>query len=471
MKLPVLKETKERPVLNSSFIPSKTFGEPRSMNLDTLIYWVKRTPECIGILKRIATDIVTEMSFVSTASQLTGRPNKSLHQKVEDKAIAFWRINHGRQKLIAAVLDWLMTGDSYIWKGVISDAQIREVATRHLNDYGMEIDKSEIDINKFKDEDFNRTSAIEMVPSSMVTIEHDDHRILEYIQKSKTSPDNDIRWTPDKIIHAKFLEIDGKVYGYSPMESSFIAIKTINAIQDYNYNYFANKAKIDRAWLFMGNPSQDYLDKHEESLKEYKTVTHSHGDLIVAGADNIEVKDLNAISEEMEFRKTAINAVGRLAFAFNMPADILSSILGVDVKGTAMGSDLEDSGYNMNIIEAQKYWEGLLNTQLFNEFKVECTLERKFRQDQIRQIQYQTTTVPFVEFLFKHEYPVTDEYIHSLLQIDRKYFTDGKIKREVEETIPFKPPADSKGQNQQKLSDTKKAQQKPQANIQPQVGS
>lgn len=470
MKLPKL-ETKSQPVINSLFIPGKDWGEPRSLNLDSLVYWVKRTPECIGILKRIATDIVTESHFKSLANQNTGRPSKTMHQNVIDKANLFWANNQGRNKMLSAVLDWLMTGDTYIWMGNVEETQMKEIAVRHYKSYGFDITTEDIDVKEFIDEDYNNLSTFEVIPSSMVEIVHDETKINYYLQKSKTSPGNDIKFYPDEVIHAKFMDIDGKVYGYSPMESSYIAIKTINAIQDYNYNYFANGVKLDRAWMFQGTPNQQYMDKFQEQLRKYRSVSSARGDLVIAGADKIDMKELNAVSEEMEFRKLAINAVGRLAFAFNMPADILSSVLGVDIKGTAMGSDIEDAGYNRNIIEAQKYWENMLNNQLFNKFNVEIQFERTFRQDQIRQVQFQTMATTFAEFLFKHEFPVTDEYMFDMFQIPNKYRKEGQIKREIEiEAKPFQQPM-QKGGNAQRQSDSKKKQQQPQANNQPQVGS
>jgi len=111
--------------------------------------------------------------------------------------------------------------------------------------------------------------------------------------------------------------------------------------------------------------------------------------------------------------------------------------------------------------------------------------ERKFKQDQIRQVQYQTQASTFAEFLFKHEYPITDEYIHNLLQIDRKYLTAGKIKREIETEIPFSQPGKNapakaktkpepfnpSGPKQTALKDAKAKQQKTQQNISPPGGS
>ena len=472
-RLPSL-EAKERPSINSAFIRSaQTGGELRNFNLDTLWWWIKRTPECIGILKRITTDIFTHAEFTAIDVSRAGRPSKNPNQKREEFAKRFWSRNHGRQKLIAGGYDWLGTGDAYLWKGKLSENQIKEVALRHYQSFGLEM--KSVDVKQFFDEDFNGVNAIEIIPSSMTEIDHNDTNIVKYIQKSKVNPGILKEFSVDEVIHLKFIEMDGRVYGFSPMESSFVSILTVNAIQDYNYNIFANGVKMDRVWKFSGKPSQIYLDKFEENLAKYKKVKHAHGDLVVAGAERIESERLNEVTEEMEYRKLAINAVGRLAFAYNMPADILSSILGIDVKGTALGSDIEDAGYNRNIAQSQLYWEELLNSQLFiPEFKVMIKFERTFRQDQIRQVQQQVQASTFAEFLFKHDYPVTDEYIHEMLQIPRRFITSGKIERQPEPTpfempkAPLKPP--EKGAAQQANSAAKTEQQKPQQNINPPTG-
>ena len=114
MRLP---EFKARPFLNTQFVIGANMPEPRSYDLSTLMYWVKRTPECIGIVKRIATDIVTSIDFASVESQKTGRPSEKFQKGIEDRAKVFSRRNNLKRKLLAAVMDMLITGDGYIWRG------------------------------------------------------------------------------------------------------------------------------------------------------------------------------------------------------------------------------------------------------------------------------------------------------------------------------------------------------------------
>jgi hypothetical protein len=464
---------KERPILNSMYIPSVTTPAPRSFDLTTLMYWIKRTPECIGILKRISNDIVTDVTFTAVEKKAKGRPSQTYKPTVEDKANSFAVRNNYKRKLVALVIDWLATGDFYLWTGKITDRMVKETAIKHYKELGIEM--KEIETKQFFDEDFNGISALEIVPSTMVRIKHDEFKVLKFHQRDRANPGVDREFNPDEIIHGKFIEIDGNVYGFSPMEAGYTTIRTINSIQDYNWYYFENGAKIDRVWKYMGTPSPDYWKKFKEDVAKYVSVKKAHGHLFVAGAEKIESEVLNEISEKMEHRDLAIHSVGKLAFAFNMAADTLSPILGKDIRQAAGSSDVEDAGYNRNIERAQEYLENLLNDQLWIPFfGVEMRFERTFRQDQIRKIQYMSMAVPVLEFSFRHELPVSDEFIFDLLQIPRKYRTKGKVKREIEQIgQPFQLPNKKtiKGEASQGLQESKKSQQKPQQANNPPLGS
>ena len=455
MPIPSLKE---RPVLNSLYIPSM-LPEPRSMDLDSLMFWVKRTPECIGIVKRIATDIVTNIYFKAIDEKTVGRPTKSPKSNKEIKAENFSRTVKYRKKMIALVMDRLITGDYYAWKGKISDEQVSKVAKEVYSEYGLEF--KEIETKAYFNEEFNGYSAIEMVPSTMVSIEHDTHKITKFVQKNKTSPQDDKRFSPDEIIHQTTMDIDGSVYGFSPMEASYRTIRTINSIQDYAWYYFKNGAKLDRVWKFMGNVDEGYLKKFEKTLQDYKNVNRSHGDLILANADKIETENLTESEKDMQYRQLAIYSTGRLAFAFNMPADILSSILGADIKQAAGSSDIEDAGYNRNIEQAQRDEEDLWNSEFWVPyFKVEMKFERSFLQDKIQETQYRVQNVALANFFFQHEFPLTDEFYYDIFDLPREFIKEGKIKREIEiETpggTPAGPPA---GSGRQAYANEKRKQQ------------
>ena len=259
------------------------------------------------------------------------------------------------------------------------------------------------------------------------------------------------------------------------MEAGYTAIRTINSIQDYGYTFFQNGAKLDRVWKYQGIPSADYWNKLQDDVKQYVSNKKAHGHLFIAGAEKVETETLNEITEEMEYRQLAIHSVGRIVFAFNMPADTASALLGKDIKQSAGGSDIEDAGYNRNIERAQEYQENLWNTQLWiPHFGVEMHFVRTFKQDQIRQIQYMAMATPVAEFVHRNKFPVKEEFYYNLLQIDKSYLKEGKIEWAPEEIAqPFSPASNKKvlkGQASQAGQETKKQEQKPQQRNNPPTG-
>ncbi len=467
---PSLVSYKERPVLNSMFLPNVTTPAPRSFDLNTLMYWIKKTPECIGILRRISNDIVTPVSFTPIESEKKlGRPPANQQQEKIDKAVHFKQDNQFHTKELASVIDWAATGDSYIYKSINQDNEVKEIASKYYKEFNLDL---KIETKEFLDEDYNGLSSIEIVPSTMTRIKHDQVKILKYVQKEK-GVNQEREFSPEEIIHFKYMDIDGSVYGYSPMESSYTAIRTVNSIQDYGWYYFENGAKIDRVWIYKGTPNKEYWDKFQENVAQYISNKKAHGHLFAAGAEDIKSEKLNEITEEMEYRQLAIHSVGRLAFSFNMPADMLSSILGKDIKPTAGSSDVEDAGYYRNIERAQEYRENLCNTQLWiPHFGVRMHYKRIFKQDQIRQIQYMGQTIPVIQFLQNNKFPLKDEYYYNLLQIDKSYLSPGKIEWAPDETaLPFTPPKkDDKGPKGQEYANQKKKQQEPQQRNKPPLG-
>ena len=467
---PSLVSYKERPVINSMFLPSETTPAARSFDLNTLMYWIKKTPECIGILRRISNDIVTPISFTPVESEKKlGRPPSSQQQGKVDKAVFFAQNNNFHTKDVAATIDWAATGDDYVYKSINQDTEkIKEIASKYYKEFNID---TKINTKEFLDEDYNGISSIEIVPSSMVRIKHDQFKILKFVQRDKMKPGVEREFLPEEIIHHKYMDIDGSVYGYSPMEASYTAIRTVNSIQDYGWYYFENGAKIDRVWIYKGTPNKEYWEKFQENVAQYISNRKAHGHLFAAGAEDIKSEKLNEITEEMEYRQLAIHSVGRLAFSFNMPADMLSSILGKDIKPTAGSSDVEDAGYYRNIERAQEYRENLWNSQLWiPHFGVKMHYQRIFKQDQIRQIQYMAMATPVIEFLNKNKFPLKDEFYYNLLQLDKSYLKEGKIDWAPEEiATPFTPP-NSKGPKAQEQANQKKKQQEPQQRNNPPTG-
>jgi hypothetical protein len=66
-----------RPLINESVMPASAgVFDARTTNMRTLMTWVKRSPEPLGIVNRIANDVVTPVSFRAIEKKGVGRPSK-----------------------------------------------------------------------------------------------------------------------------------------------------------------------------------------------------------------------------------------------------------------------------------------------------------------------------------------------------------------------------------------------------------
>jgi len=246
--------TTGRPYLNEgqlggSLSTSSTF----LCDKKTLMNWIKRTPEAIGILRQIAMDTITQLNFVSVEEKSMGRPAVKKGKENVTKAERFSKTNFLKQQLRAAVVEGVALGDSYLWKGKLDESQLKEVAKKLSTFYKIPINSKAID------EDYVGQKTIQYVASSTVYIKLNESgtKIESFIQRTSqgfgdatfptatsTSTQEGAtfgetrEWKPEQIIHYRFMEIDGKVHGYTPLQSSFPIIKTLGAIKDYHGNYF-----------------------------------------------------------------------------------------------------------------------------------------------------------------------------------------------------------------------------------------
>lgn len=460
---------KERPVLNSFFVYSNMY-ETKQYNMQSLMAWVKKTPEVLGIIKRIAVDIVTNIEFSSIKEQLTGRPSPNFKKKIEDNAIVFSKSNFFKQKMIQLVFDWLITGDAYIWLGKLKDSKVKEILDKYNTSY-----KTDISVKEIIDEDYNGINLLEIVPSTTMFINHDEIKILGYTQVVGV---NKRLFNTDEVVHGIFMPLDGKVYGYSPMVSCFGPMNTLSDIESSARNFFNNGGYPDKVFMFPKEmASSPTFKAAEQALEKYKHAESKHGNMLIAG--EVEIQDLNTPMDKMEHRQLAVYLTGKIAFAFNMPSNMISSILGVDIKGSSGSSDLEDTGYYRSIEEAQDYWETLLNSQLWNPyFSVDMKFERKFRQDEIRISQARTQNIAAIQFLKGNEFPINEEFYYELLHIPRKYREEGKIKftqiqlnqETQQEGTQVANKKASDNEDKKKYSEEKKKQQEPQQRNNPPLG-
>jgi hypothetical protein len=297
-------------------------------------------------------------------------------------------------------MDWLITGVAFLWIGEDYEKfskKAKELAIKAYREYGIEVKESDFNVKQFVDESSEEFRQLVYAPSTTIYVKVNSegtgvemYRQIAY-HKSRY-------WTPNQVIHARFMELDGKVNGYTPMEASVPILKTLGLIKDYHGQFFDAGGTPDIIFNFEELGANDpMLLRYEQTIKEWAE-TKRRGHLVIGAKLNIE--KVNEMNKDMEFRLLAIYYTGILAFAFGMPLEKFQMILGAEIKGSTGSSDLGNADYQRNISDMQDYWENLLNTQFWNEaFQVDMVLVRGFLQDQVRKLQVDAQKIPVIQGL------------------------------------------------------------------------
>jgi len=415
-------ETKSKPpALNENYMGSTASGlTTRPYDYKKIMQYVKKSPEALGVIKTIVTDIISD-GWVFNGKK-----------KYVTKAEEFAEVNGMKDELKAALIDWLIEGNLALWLG-ISDIKAKEAlgriqeieykAEEYIGDEAWTWNK------KFKHVAWTTMNIV--LNKEGTEIDHYEQNVThgssnvvdstgsEIPGKSQTTGLNKRIWQPDEIIHGKYLQIDGKAYGYSPMISLMPEISTLQQIKDYAGNFFGNSGVPD--WMFIlptETINSQNVAKFRQTIRQWQDSSAKHRNLVLAG--EVKPERLNQFDKDMEFKVLAIYYVATIGFAFNLPMGKMQSILGMEQKGKE--SELSGEAYYRSISEAQDYIERLLNVQLFKKyFKVEFHFNKSYLQDEIREAQNKMFITDYLTKLmgvgkFYKKKP-SDQYINKILQM------------------------------------------------------
>jgi len=487
-----------RPFLHESQIGAISTSSTFLADKRTLMNWIKRTPEAIGILRQLSSDIVTRLNFTALPKKdlkgtKGGRPSKDTSQNDEEKAKQFAKNNFLKQQLRSAVIEGIALGDAYLWKGKNTTAEREEVIKGTFKEMGIELKQEEVE-QRAKDEDYVGQKSIQYVASATMNIEinSDGTKIKSYIQRTAlgfgqyTFPSQTQtgtyegtvlgqtrRWKPKDIIHYKFMDIDGKVHGFTPMQSSFPIIKTLGAIKDYHGHYFESGIVADLIFNFKEeDPNSVHHEKMQELLQEWWN-NKRRAPAVTTG--DMKIERLNEWNKDMEFRLLAIYYTGVIAFSVGMPLEKIRSILGSEMKSTTGGSDIGNTDYQRNIYDIQEEWETLLNTQFFNEeFGVDMILERTAARDEAAEAMRDSQKVSLIDKMFQLDWINDDNRLDMLKKafpdIPDNYWNPNPAPMLGNGGMIPSAKAMSKGPGQEALKAEKKKQQEPQQKNKPPTG-
>jgi len=407
---------------------------------------ILRTPECLGIFNRIIKDIFHDFRFKSVESSTGKAGRKKSGQAKTMKADEFAKKNMLMCELEKCGWDWLVTGDFYLWKGTPqkdpeSVSQLVKKTLDNYNQKGFEVKTNsvifpsgdEVKISEFYDEDSRNASILHVASTTMEPI-FDILRVKAFKQavgsaqlvdstgtrelEVQTGPGGLIEriWPAEDIIHGKYIDIDGKVWGFSPTQALMPIISTLQMIKDHHGHFFDNQGIPAKAFIFKKvHPKHSSVVALEKVLAMAKKQANKQRNLILTS--EVEVMDLNKFDKDMEFRQLAIYYTGLIALSFNMPIDVIQSIV---VEEKPKDSDIGDTAYWRSISKAQRYWADLLNGQYFNEtLEVDIEFINPFEQDKIRKAQKEAQMWAVAGTMLSMG--ASSEYVRDFLEIPDKY--------------------------------------------------
>jgi hypothetical protein len=153
-----------------------------------------------------------------------------------------------------------------------------------------------------------------------------------------------------------------------------------------------------------------------QTLQKYKMIENRHGNLVFTG--NVNVEDLSGNPKDLEFKDLALYVMSKIAWAFNIPVTRMPFLIGSSsTRGDSGG--MAESGYWNMISEKQDLVEDLLNLQLFESFGIQIKLNRKYKQDEVREAQTASmsadTVTKYQDIYFKQKKKISVDKLNELL--------------------------------------------------------
>ena len=178
--------TSARPYLHENQLGALSISSTFLTDKRTLMNWIKRTAEAIGILRQMSNDIITRIHFTEIDVPNTGgRPVNDAGKKRVEKADVFAKKHFLKQALRAMVVEGIALGDGYLWKGKMEDKELKEIFAKVLKTYNIEAKAKD---SQFIDEDFVGIKRLQYVASATMNIElhKSGTKIQSYIQRTQT---------------------------------------------------------------------------------------------------------------------------------------------------------------------------------------------------------------------------------------------------------------------------------------------
>ena len=349
----------------------------------TFMRYARRSPQLMGFLDIIATDMLSDGVEFNAVKKESGR-NKIIN------AEKFWAANSGIEVSQATIYDLLITGIGYNWIGKISDKQMKEFCKTSIQEFLPEVKEGELEykaermVESIKEGNaYKLAKKLRHVAATTMSKNTNEYETLNYIQRVGV---NTKSFDTEEILEFQLMPFDGKIYPFPPMEAILAEIYLLWLITQNNVSFFENGGKPDNVFILpkelAGSPNHKYLI---ETLRKYKKIQNKHGNLVFTG--DLTVEKLMDVDQQMENKDLGLYLISVLAMMYGIPVNRIPFLVGKAAAGGDSGG-LADTGYWRKISVWQSKLEAVYNRELFIPFfGVEMKYRRGYLQDEVRETQ------------------------------------------------------------------------------------
>ena len=393
--------------------------------------WFRTRPELNSPVSIRVDDTITDVDFFAPDGTTLGRNKRMESEK-------FWEDNQLHERFKSVQFDRLTTGSGFFWIGKLSEKQLKEICrkvTGHWNLKELPIIERLL-YKAAKDEDLRKPRVVDYVASSTVQIEHDRFDVTRYIQQFSG-------WTaefdPKDIVHIPLHRIDGKVDGFTPIESLWYELTLLWAIKENMLAYMRNGGVPSRIFVLPDEIANS--DNHQwltQVLMDKGVLENRHGNLVLTG--NVDVKELEEKMKDMEYKELALYVTSNIAFALRVPVTRIPYLIG-SAATKSDGGGMAEQGYWSMIDSDMRTLEIAANNQIFRKLGFIIKFKRRYKLDDLREAQalnFKVDALTKVQLELKNQgLKLTKDKLREILDLssnDTEKMTSEEMMSDMEKT-------------------------------------
>ena len=349
------------------------FFESRTRTVTrTLFEQVRRDPNLLAMLSRVITEhFLRPVDFFD----LDGNPLKGDKLKEITK---MWVKNRVQEGAIAGqAMDFFVDGSGFGWHASVFN-NMNEKQKEVMTAEATKMKQVGIGIGEFAMERAKMPRKINYLAASTITIKHDEHDVVFYIQEVAQKR---LRWEVDQVVHVKNMEFNGEVRGYTPLRALTTDIAIMFMLKENIIAKLQNGGSPDQiiALKNASGISKGKFLRLETALESFSHLRKSHGNMPVDA--EITVHKMGTDLKDMEYRELAMFVISQYALSLGLPTSRIPFMMtgkgGTTGKGQLSGNT-EDS--YQDLINARR----MVFENAWNPVFMDAGFTFKFRRDNLQ---------------------------------------------------------------------------------------